>query len=223
MAAIKPARYLIVYPAMMRRIEREWSERIAEARAASLMRIGTAPEVSQVDVPPDVHALSTLSRIDYEDAFLAETLHAHDRSAEGWARAILEDAPIKTRSTLVSGWTSLGLQLGSLRSDAFVLGWKVQRSTPEFLLLGASSRVGMPAELVVRRGRARGLAGDPHQAGQPGRTRGVGDRWARSTARSCRGSSSGPCGPLRARPGVHKRSRPDRVPTLSTLERRRGR
>lgn len=115
------------------------------------MRIGTAPEVRQVEVPSEVHALCTLPRIDYEDAFVAETPMADTRTAEEWARAILEDAPIKTRSTLVSGWTSLGLQLGSLRSDRFVLGWKVLQSTPDFLLLGAGSRVGMPAELVLRR------------------------------------------------------------------------
>ncbi len=116
-----------------------------------MIGIGTVEDVSQVDVPPDVRALSTLNRVDYEDAFLVDTPHAHDRSAEGWARAILEDAPIKTRSTLVSGWTSLGLQLGSLRSPEHVLGWKIRRSTPEFLLLGCDSRVGMPAELVLRR------------------------------------------------------------------------
>jgi hypothetical protein len=59
------------------------------------MRLAAPQEVHQVEVPPEVRALSTLERVDYEDAFLAETQHAHDRSAEGWARAILEDAPLE--------------------------------------------------------------------------------------------------------------------------------
>jgi hypothetical protein len=35
MAAIKPFRHLIVYPAMLRRIEREWQDRLADAKAAA--------------------------------------------------------------------------------------------------------------------------------------------------------------------------------------------
>jgi hypothetical protein len=107
--------------------------------------------VRQVALPPAARALSTLSRIDYEDAFLVETGPAHDRTGEQWARAILEDAPIITRRALVSGWSALGLQLGSTRSDRFVLGWEVRRSSPDFALLGARSRVGLPAELLVKR------------------------------------------------------------------------
>jgi hypothetical protein len=34
-----------------------------------------------------------------------------------------------------------------------VLGWEVRRSTPDFVLLGAGSRLGMPAELLVKRRR----------------------------------------------------------------------
>ena len=35
MAAIKPFRYLLIYPAMLRRIEREWQSRLSEAKAAA--------------------------------------------------------------------------------------------------------------------------------------------------------------------------------------------
>jgi hypothetical protein len=107
--------------------------------------------VRQVALPPAARALSTLSHVDYEDAFLVETGQAQDRTAENWARAILEDAPIIMRSALLWGWSALGLKLGSTRSDRFVLGWEVRRSTPDFVLLGAGSRVGMPAELLVER------------------------------------------------------------------------
>lgn len=41
----------------------------------------------------------------------------------------------------------LGLKLGS---DG-VLGWEVRRSTPDHVLVGADSRIGMPAELLLER------------------------------------------------------------------------
>jgi hypothetical protein len=112
-----------------------------------------APEVRQIAVPPAARRRSTLSKIDYEDAFLVETGPAQGRTAEQWARAILEDAPIVTRSALLSGWCALGLRLGSPRSDRFVLGWEIRRSTPNLVLLGAGSRIGMPAELLLERRR----------------------------------------------------------------------
>ncbi len=107
----------------------------------------------QIAVPPAARALSTLPHIDHADSFVVETDSAHDRTPEQWARAILEDAPIVTRKKLRCGWSALGLRLGSARSERFVLGWEVRRSTPDFVLLGARSRLGMPAELLVERQR----------------------------------------------------------------------
>jgi len=107
--------------------------------------------VRQVALPPAARLLSTLSRIDYEDAFLVETGPAQDRTGEQWARAILEDAPVIMRSALASGWSALGLQLDSTRSERFVLGWEVRRSSPDFALLGASSRRGLSAEVLFKR------------------------------------------------------------------------
>jgi hypothetical protein len=111
----------------------------------------TAGRVRQVTVAPAARTLSTLSHVDYEDAFLVETGPAQDRTGEQWARAILEDAPIIMRSALLWGWFALGLQLGSTRSDGLVLGWEMRRSTPDFVLLGASSRLGLSAELLFER------------------------------------------------------------------------
>jgi Protein of unknown function (DUF2867) len=107
--------------------------------------------VRQVAVPPAARALSTLSHVDYEDAFLLETGAARDRTGEQWARAILEDAPIIIRRKLRWGWFALGLKLGSTRSDRLVLGWEIRRSTPDYALLAASSRLGLPAELLLER------------------------------------------------------------------------
>ena len=81
--------------------------------------------VPQVVVPPAARALSTLSHVDYEDAFLVETGPAQDRTGEEWVRAVLEDAPMSTRNALSLGWFALGLRLGSTRSDRSVLGWEV--------------------------------------------------------------------------------------------------
>ena len=85
----------------------------------------------------------------------------------------------------MSGWTSLGLQLGSLRlGTGFVLGWRSARATPDFLLLGADSRVGMPAELVLKRDDEGILVATLIQQENPA-VRAAWARWARCTARSC--------------------------------------
>jgi hypothetical protein len=107
--------------------------------------------VRQVTPPPAARALSTLSHVDYEDAFLVETGPAQDRTSEQWARAILEDAPVRTRKALSGGWSALGLRLGSTQPDRFVLGWDVRRSTPDAALLSASGRLGLSGELLFER------------------------------------------------------------------------
>ncbi|MGD1057483.1 MAG: hypothetical protein ABR992_08730 [Solirubrobacteraceae bacterium] len=104
--------------------------------------------VQQIAVPPPAHALSTLSHIEYEDAFLLETGPSRDQTGEQWARAILEGAPIVLQRQLRRGWLALGLKLGSASSDEFVLGWKIVRNTPDYALLGCRSRFGLPAELL---------------------------------------------------------------------------
>jgi hypothetical protein len=107
--------------------------------------------VRQVTLPPAARVLSTLSGVDYEDAFLAETGPAQDRTGEQWARAILEDAPKSTRNALSRGWSALGLRLGSTQSDRLLLGWVIRRSTPDFALLGANGRLGLSGELLFER------------------------------------------------------------------------
>jgi hypothetical protein len=107
--------------------------------------------VRQIAVPSEAKAHTTLDRVDYADAFLVETGKARDRTAEEWARAIVEGAPPSMQRQLRWGWQVLGLKLGPARGDRFVLGWEVRRSTPEAVLLGAGSRIGMPAELLIER------------------------------------------------------------------------
>jgi len=112
--------------------------------------------VRQVAVPPAARARSALAHVDYADAFVVDLSAAQSRTAEEWARAIVEGAPPGVQRQLRSGWAALGLKLGPSRSDRFVLGWEVRRSTPELVLLGAGSRIGMPAELHFER-RQRSL------------------------------------------------------------------
>jgi hypothetical protein len=112
----------------------------------------TAGDVRQMEVPAAARELSTLSRIDYEDAHLAETPTAQDLTAEQWARSILEGASASTRGALRSGWASLGLQLGSSGDPDLVLGWDVRRSDPDFaLLVPAGARLGLLGEVLVMR------------------------------------------------------------------------
>jgi hypothetical protein len=112
----------------------------ASGAIARLLGSSSTPgRVREVAVPPAARRLSTLSRVDYEDAFLIDVGPAHDRTPEQWARVILEDAPITLRGVLRSGWSALGLKRGSARSERSVLGWQVLRSTPEFRTSPSSS------------------------------------------------------------------------------------
>lgn len=110
--------------------------------------------IREIEVPAEARALCTLERIDYEDGFLVAMRSAAHRTAEEWARELLERAPVRLRAQLLSGWSALGLQLD--RGRASVLGWEVRRSTPDVVLLGARSRIGMPGELLFAR-EPRGL------------------------------------------------------------------
>jgi hypothetical protein len=107
-----------------------------------------AATVRRVAVSPEARMLSTLPHIDYADAFMLTTGAVEQRTGEQWARAVLEDAPVLLRRQLLSGWFALGLKLDPARSDRVVLGWELRHSGPDFALLGAGSRLGMPAELL---------------------------------------------------------------------------
>jgi Protein of unknown function (DUF2867) len=104
--------------------------------------------VREIAIPASARALSTLPRVDYTDAFVMEAEKALDRTAEQWARAMMDNAPAATRSALRRGWFALGLKIAPGSSDRYVLGWEVRQRTPDQLLLGADSRIGMPAELL---------------------------------------------------------------------------
>jgi hypothetical protein len=113
-----------------------------EATASDLVR--------RAKVPAAARALATLSAVDYEDGFLVAARAGARRSGEEWARATLEGAPEGLRRSLRRGWTALGLKLDRGDRDHSVLGWTLLHSDPHFALLGAESRIGMPAELLFK-------------------------------------------------------------------------
>jgi Protein of unknown function (DUF2867) len=104
--------------------------------------------VSQISLPADARAITTLSRVDYADAFIVDI--GAERTAEQWARAVFNDTPLAVRARLVSGWMGLGLKLGGPWSSGRVLGWKVQRVSPSVMLLAADSWLGLQAQLLFR-------------------------------------------------------------------------
>ena len=124
----------------------------ADGRTSALRGLDPmAGEVRQVPLTPAARALCSLPRIDYADAFVAGTEDAQALTAEEWARRILGDSPVGFRVAAPATWFALGLKHGLPWSDDNVLGWPVRRSEPDFILLGAQSRTGMPAELLLKR------------------------------------------------------------------------
>jgi hypothetical protein len=104
--------------------------------------------VTRISLPADARALSTLARIDYEDAFRVEG--AGERTPREWATAVIDDAPARVRARLYMGWLSLGLRLGPPWSSQRVLGWRVVRNESGSLLLRANSWLGLRGELLFR-------------------------------------------------------------------------
>ena len=105
-----------------------------------------SPTVTQISLPDDARALSTLSRIDYDDAFMVSGVV--DLTPHQWAQAVIDDAPGRVRARLYMGWLGLGLRLGPPWSSQRVLGWRVARSAPDSLLLKANSWLGLRGELL---------------------------------------------------------------------------
>jgi hypothetical protein len=110
-------------------------------------------DVRQVAVTAEARALCSLSRIDYEDAFLVEVTAAQQLTAVDWVRAMLEDAPLAVKTKLMLGWLALGLKPAMSISRETALGWEMLTSTPEFVLLGRTSVIGMPGQLLFKRER----------------------------------------------------------------------
>jgi len=109
----------------------------------------------RVAVPAEARALSMLAHVDYADAFTVPA-HGPERTPEQWTRAVLEDAPLTAQRFLHRLLSAVGLQLGPIGADGFIVGWKMHRSTAEYVLLGTQGpRIGLRAELLFRPERQR--------------------------------------------------------------------
>jgi hypothetical protein len=137
LAAIAPFRHLVVYPALLRAVERGWRDRDAEVTVEQVAPTGAARD------------RSTLPSVDYADSFDLHVAGAPDWTAEHWARTVLEDAPAGLRGALRRGWTALGL--AEVSGAQSILGWEIRHADPDTVLIGRASRIGMPGELLFTR------------------------------------------------------------------------
>jgi hypothetical protein len=111
------------------------------------------PRIQEITFPPSARELTTLSRVDYTDAFRLTVPGGRERTGEEWARVMLEGAPATARRDLRRGWFALGLRLGSTDDARRVLGWPLRHSSPDYAVLATDSRLGFEAELLFKRER----------------------------------------------------------------------
>ena len=90
------------------------------------------------DVPEVVRGLAVLERQDYVDFFTIPTDAAPRRSAEGWARTILEETSL-ARSGARRLWRALGLRLGPPQSPDHVQGWRIGERGDRWIRLETAS------------------------------------------------------------------------------------
>jgi hypothetical protein len=90
--------------------------------------------VRKVPFPESVAALELLEDVSYRDAYAAPL--TGDHTAEEWIRLALGAAPAWLLAGIRIAQTRLGLRLSS-PSDDRPLGWRILRSDPDILILGA--------------------------------------------------------------------------------------
>ncbi|MFC5825057.1 hypothetical protein [Nonomuraea insulae] len=92
-----------------------------------------------------VHALSSLSRIDYVDHFTVST--DVEATPEQWARAMFGDVPSAAERLIWRGF--LGLRLSRGRSPDTVAGWRITGRGDDWIRLETASWF-MTANLLVQ-------------------------------------------------------------------------
>jgi hypothetical protein len=105
-------------------------------------------EPREVRIPAPIEELHLLDRVDYEDAYGAET--RIERTPEQWMRAIVEGAP----RWFQRAWPAIlgtlgGLQFGPLDAPDHVLGWKIIDQQPDWFVIGLESTRGFRVRLVT--------------------------------------------------------------------------
>jgi len=120
------------------------------------MRPERAPPLGwQPDVPESMRSLGALAKPDYLDLFTATTNAASGKSAEDWARVVLEGAPDHLRiAVILAQRLLLGLRLGPRRSPDYVLGWKIVDRGDSWVRIETASWM-MTVSLVFKVDEAR--------------------------------------------------------------------
>lgn len=83
---------------------------------------------------------------DYTSTLEIERPPGDRRTAEQWARAVWEEAPLPVRMFLRAGWYCLGFRGRS--GPERVLGWTVAESAPERVVLEIPSKLMTPRNVV---------------------------------------------------------------------------
>jgi hypothetical protein len=115
------------------------------------MRLERMPPVAwQRDIPESIGSLGGLANPDYLDLFTATTNEASVKTAEDWARAVLEGGPYYLRlGVFVAQRLLLGLRLGPRRSPDYIHGWKIAARGDSWVRIEALSWM-MTASLVFK-------------------------------------------------------------------------
>jgi hypothetical protein len=110
----------------------------------------------QRDVPESIRSLGGLANPDYQDLFTATTNEVAEKSAEDWARAVLDRAPYYIRLGVFHvGWRLfLGMRLGPRRSPNYIAGLKIAARGADWVRLEAASWM-MTVALVFKADEAR--------------------------------------------------------------------
>jgi hypothetical protein len=89
------------------------------------------------DIPETIRSHDTLARPDYVDVFTAPVSGVTRRSAEEWARAVLEETPAGRAAPAL--WRRLGLRLGPTPSAEHVQGLKIAARGDDWIRLETAS------------------------------------------------------------------------------------
>jgi hypothetical protein len=144
MAAIAPARQLVVMPWCTRRLEDTLRARNADEDGATVT-VTSAVGTSKVDA--SLLKLGSLSRVDYVDHFTLAPVSGREATPEQWARGMFGDVPVLAERFLWHG--ILRLRLSEGRSPSTVAGWQIAEHGPDWIRLETASRWAT-ANLVVR-------------------------------------------------------------------------
>ena len=89
------------------------------------------------NIPDAIRGHDTLVSPDYVDLFTVTTSGAGEKSAEQWARVVLETTPAGRSAPLL--WRLLGLRLGPTPSPDYVQGWKIADRGEGWIRIEAAS------------------------------------------------------------------------------------